>query len=72
MDISTNNGFILLGILIGNTFHIEWLTYLISVFCILSIYNLIKYEHRKITYVYSILLLFLYGASLYVTIFNTP
>lgn len=65
MSIQTVNGCIYIGTSLGNIFHIAYLTYSMSVFCIISIYILLNSKHKIVTYLYSVMMIIYYGMSLY-------
>ena len=68
MSIDSINGCIFLGTSIGYLFKIESITYATSIFCIIAIYKLLKTKYKKVTYIYSILMIAFYILSLYVSV----
>gem|GEM_PF-321598 len=60
MSIYSINGCIFLGTSIGYLFKIESITYATSIFCIIAIYKLLKTKYKKVTYIYSILMIAFY------------
>ena len=65
MSIDTINGCIFLGTSIGNIFHLEYITYLTSIFCIISIYLLFKMQYKMIIYILYFDADLLYSITLY-------
>lgn len=69
MEIGTVNGCIFWGTSLGYyIFDWELLIYLTSLFCIFSIYKLIKEKYRKRMYICSILMLLYWAYPAYMTL----